>query len=410
MAVLTRPGSPNLWIWIPGVPAGKGTNPINTKIPIGVTAKQRKVNRETADQILATHVLNRAKRSADLPIDPEIVLFTTWAETYATTKIPKHRGAYREQQILPRLIIGFGDLAISAPAAEWIARAESWRETRLVTPTKVKHYGGPKGKAHTFPCPSPRTVNREIAVLQQALTAAVDAKLIPQSPLWGFKDLVTTPVEQRLTSLEEEARVLQAFTHPGDRAIYLMGRDGLVRLGDILDVKRTDDAGATLKIRYPKNGVPLTVPVSSALRQALDAIPLPPEDPKDPDAQTYYFPHRRHAKDDQARARGYIKALYRACRDAVPPVPYGRKAHGLTFHWATRTTGSTRMIRAGGDGVIADVQKIGGWKDVTVLLEIYQQTVTADMARAVELASVQTVTKPQKTVPRRAKSKLRRVK
>jgi integrase len=383
MGVFQRPRSPYLWIWIPGVPAAQGKNPINTKIPIGFSAAERKENKQIAEQILATRVLKAGKVAAGLPLeaDPaDVILFTTWAATYKEQEIPKHRGAYRELGILPRLIAGFGDLPITAPPKEWIARAKTWRAARLTTPTTVKHYGGKNGKAHTFPRPSARTVNREVKLLQQMLSAAKEAELIEASPLWGFRALPAGPIRRRMTQHDEEQRLLDTLA-ADDVAIYLIARDGLVRLGDCLDVRREDDHGRTIDIREPKNGLPITIPVTARLRVALDAVPVDPTQPE------WYFPRRRRAKTDQSRTRGYIKAIARACRDATPPIPYGRKVGGVTFHWGTRTTGATRMIAEGGDAVIGHVQKIGGWKDVGVLLEIYQQTVTEDMQRVAEMGS-----------------------
>ena len=202
-----------------------------------------------------------------------------------------------------------------------------------------------------------------------------------------------------MTQHDEEQRLLDGLA-ADDRAIYLVARDALVRLGDCLDVRREDDHGRTLDIREPKNGQPITVPVTPRMRVALDAVAVDPTQPE------WFFPRRRRAKTDQARTRGYIKAIARACRDATPPIPYGKKAGGVTFHWGTRTTGATRMIAQGGDAVIGHVQKIGGWKDVGVLLEIYQQTVTEDMQRVAEMGS----RAPGLPPPLKPTSKLRRVK
>lgn len=400
MGILTRPGSPYLWIWVPGV----STKPENTKILIGATATARKANRQTAEQIIAARLIETAKRGAGLPLEPEpaeAVLFRTYAEHYQLHVIPNHRGAYRERQILPRLIAAFGPLALAAPADLWTETVKAWRTARLQTPTRVTHYGGQGGKPHAFVAPSPRTVNREVGLLKQILSAAVDDKKIGVSPLANLAALKAEAINRRLTTLDEEARLLARLA-PDDKAIYILARDGLVRLGDCLDLRRDDDEGTLVTIRYPKNGDPLTVPVSTALRTALDAVPV------DPDAPEWYFPRRRQAKDEQARSRGYIKAIARACRDAQPPIPYGRKAGGVTFHWGTRMTGATRMIRNGGDGVIADVAKVGGWKSTAVLLEIYQKTVTEDMRRVVELASG-TPTTPAPRLRRRNAARLGRV-
>lgn len=408
MGVISRPPSPYLWIWVPGQPAGKGTNPINTKIRIGITRTEQKANLLLAEQALAVAVLKHAKLANGLPLEPEPapapeppLLFAALAATYQTQHLPKQRGAYREQQILPRLIAAFGDLPVTAPAKDWVARTTAWREVRLTTPVTVAHYGGPQGKPHTFPRPSPRTVNREVGLLQQVLQTAVDAKLIAQSPLWGFHDLPCDPVQRRLTSHDEEVRLLAQLA-PDDKAIYLLARDGLVRLGDVLEARRDDDHGTTFYFPWTKNGDPVTIPVTARLRAALDAVPI------DPDHPAWYFPRRRKAAKADHRSRIFAKVIARACRDATPPIPYGKKQRGLTFHWATRTTGSTRMIRTGGDGVIADVARIGGWRDTSVLMETYQQTVTEDMQRIAELASAPPITAPKPPTTRR--SALRMVK
>jgi integrase len=393
MSVYDRADSIYWWMHVPSAPKGKQKR--STGIAKGITGTEQRQTKLEAEEVFI-----KAERTAALvkqgiaPAEPPpavtVATFAEFAAWYTAHEITQHRGAYRELQILPRLLAAFGDLPLDEINP---ARVIAWRTKRLVTPTKVMHYGGPRGRPHTFPCPSARTVNREVNFLQQMLASAVETGQLTASPIVGLSDLKAAPVRRRTASHDEEQRILAALAAP-DRAIYLMGRDGLVRLGDCLDARRADDHGTTFDIRYPKNGSTHTIPVSTRLRAALDAVPVEPAQPE------WYFPYRRQAKTEQARVRGYGKALKRAC--ALAGVPYGRAINGITFHWATRTTGATRMIRQGGDGVIADVQKIGGWKDVTVLLGIYQETVTADMHRAVERAIL------PPAAP--ARTKLRRVK
>ena len=47
---------------------------------------------------------------------------------------------------------------------------------------------------------------------------------------------------------------------PSDRALFLLGLDSLVRLNDILDVKREDDQGTQVWIADPKSGGGFWVP------------------------------------------------------------------------------------------------------------------------------------------------------
>jgi integrase len=193
-----------------------------------------------------------------------------------------------------------------------------------------------------------------------------------------------------------EEKKLAAELSPEDYAIFLVGLDGLVRLGDILDLQRSDDRGDEIDIRDPKNGEPLKVPVSTRLRAALDALPI------DPDAPTWYFPGRRGAETERDRRGGYAKALQRACVRAG--VPYGRGL-GVTFHWSTRRTGATRMIRQGGEKAIGVVQQIGGWKDPTVLIGIYQETITAEMRAAVETVAPKRRAAKLQLVPAKGKKR-----
>ena len=68
-------------------------------------------------------------------------------------------------------------------------------------------------------------------------------------------------------------------------------------------------------------------------------------------------------------------------------MPYGRARQGLTFHWSTRRTGATRMIRALGERAIATTQRVGNWKHPHVLIGICQETTTDEMREAVEAVS-----------------------
>ena len=64
-------------------------------------------------------------------------------------------------------------------------------------------------------------------------------------------------------------------------------------------------------------------------------------------------------------------------------IPYGRKAGGITFHWATRRTGATRMIAAGVD--VKTVQEIGNWRTPTCSSTSTLKSNAAARQRAVEI-------------------------
>jgi integrase len=342
----------------------------STKVLIGVTKTERKASRAEAEASYHAAMLgaSRARRGV---VDPATITFDKFASWYDENHIAHHKGREREREILPRLRAAFGELDLQAITKDVVI---AWRTTRRTTRTVVKHFGGPKGKPHTFPPPSARTVNREIDLLQQILAAAVP-KYLAVSPLFGLPNLDVVQPIRRIMSDAEEARLLPALA-VDDRAILIAALDTLARLSDVLDLQRSDDHGASLDIRDPKNGQPHTVPISSRLRTALDAVPIDPRQP------SWYFPRRRRASMERDRRRGFAGALARACAKAG--LDYGRVRRGITFHWGTRRTGATRMIRRGGEKAIGVVQQIGNWKDPTVLIRIYQETITAEMQAAVE--------------------------
>jgi integrase len=365
MGIFTRPDSPYWWLFLETTKQKE-----KTAILVGTTTAQRKDSKALALDQYHRRMLDladpEAQQRAARRDQPTLRGFVPWYETHI---LPQHRGAEREREILPRLVAEFGSLRLEAITKD---RVIAWRTRRLSTPTVIAHFGGPKGPRRELPPPSARTVNREVDTLQQVLAAAVPTYL-KTSPLAGLPDLPVTPPIRRTISVEEETRLLATLA-PDDRAIFLVGADTLTRLSDILELQHRDDHGTYLDIREPKNGRPHTVPISSRLRAALDALPA--------DDSGYFFPRRRAADTERDRRGGYAKALQRGCRRAG--IPYGRARHGVTFHWATRRTGATRMIRAGGDRAIATAQRIGNWKDPSVLIGIYQETITAELQAAVE--------------------------
>lgn len=432
MGLYKRPQSPYWHIWLENAPPGQQR--IKTAIRIGTTKLDREKSKAQAEQLYGALLLERSARIHRLDPERPTIRFAAFARWYDEHHIAKHKGAEREREILPRFVAAFGDRLIAQitkmDVEEWRTRrlrtpsaipTQSARRGKLPTwlrvhqylvmhgttqarviraalelPDHVSHYvtapnvagyfacahggfwtavGTPELGTRTLPRPTPQTVNREVALLKQMLAAAVPTYL-DASPLKGMADLPTTPPIRRTMSREEEAAVLEQLS-PVDRAILLCGLDGLIRMGDILDLLKEHDRGDSLAVVDPKNRRPRLVPVSARLRAALDALPA--SDSK------YLFPSRRRASTAAARRNGVAQALERACARAG--VPYGRAANGLTFHWSTRRTGATRMIRKGGDRVVAVVQQVGGWENPDVLLAIYQEVSAADMRQAVESVS-----------------------
>jgi len=345
-----------------------------TNIPVGRTREQQSISRKRAEQ-------EYHRRMVEPPPDPNAkpeISFTEWASKYDDNVIVHHRGHEREREILNTLRAGFsckddGALRLLREIDQELVI--EWRTQRRSRGKVIEHFGGPKGPRRVFPPPSARTVNREVDLLQQILAAAVP-KYLERSPLDGLADLDVTNPKRRIMTETEEEKVLQ-YLAPDDRAIVLAGLDTLARLSSLLNLKRADDHKTYLTLCDTKNGETYEPPISKRLRAALDAVPVDPTDAE------YYFPRRRRAKSERDRRSGMAGALRRACAKAG--VPYGRTRRGLTFHWATRRTGTTRMLRHGGEGAIAAVQRIGGWKSANVPLTIYREVATPEMRALVEV-------------------------
>ncbi len=171
-----------------------------------------------------------------------------------------------------------------------------------------------------------------------------------------------------MLSPEDEQAVL-AHLEPDDRALFVVAIDTLVRLGDVLDLKREHKRSDELVIEDSKTGC-YTVPLSKQARAALDSLP---------GRGPYYFGHRRTAENPQNWPRAVRTMFARACKRAG--VPYGRGAMRVTWHTTTRASGATRMLQRGVDP--ATVQQIGHWADLKVM-STYLQTNDARKRDAVE--------------------------
>lgn len=368
MSVFTRADSPWFWLWLEPVEPFAGEK-VRTAIRCdGPSTRQRKDNRALAEQLYHVKMSERARGL----IAPEAKPARTFAEQaawFTTHLLPHRKGKEREALVIPKLVAVFGPLPLSAITRTLVT--QGWVTPRLTTPTTIK-------KAHRTAARSvqagPRTVNREVGVLKAIMQSAVPDYLA-QSPLYGMKLLETTTPQRRLMTRDEEARLLKVLA-PDDKALFLLGLDSLVRLTDLLDLKRTDDKGSRMWIGDPKAGGGFAVPISRRARKALDAWYAASADTR------YIFARRRHAETERDR-RGVIrKMLARACASATPPIPYGRTTGGLTFHWATRRTGATRMLTNQVD--LGTVQKVGRWKTPDVVLSIYHELLDDQAQNAVD--------------------------
>lgn len=359
MGIYTRPDSPYYWVHFEGTKRRE-----NTKVLVQApTDAERRENRQLAESIYHAGMADRARQQHHLPSKKSAATFRAFVEWYKAHELPSHRGKERELDILPRLVAVFGayDLREIRPDLvfeRWITPRRT--ETRTV------------GKRTIGP-PTTNTINREVDVLKSVLSAGVPT-YYDQSPLYGLPRLRVPTPKRRLLTDAEEARLL-AIMEPDDKALFLIGLDSLVRLSDILDAKHADVQDGTLWVADPKAGGGFRVPLSTRAREALAHLPA--------SASPYLFPRRRRAVTERDRRNGIRQMLEMYCRLADPPVPYGRANGGITFHWATRRTGTTRMLTRGVDP--GTVQKIGRWKTSDVVLGIYHELIDEAAQHAVEV-------------------------
>lgn len=353
MGIYQRKDSPFYWMLL----ERPHLSPLyeSTKIPVQArSADLRKQLKQDALDVYAARMGDLARTRHELPAhDPTTIAFSAYALWYTTNVIARHRGAERERGILKHLQTFFGPRDLTAIDRTRATEYMTWRANTKVRGEKVK----------------PRTINREVALLKTMLQIAVP-KYLKVSPLVWMKLLRTVKPKKRILARDEEDRLLAQLS-PADRALWVVAVDTLIRLSNVLNLRRTEFTGTHLSLEDSKTG-PYDVPLSARARAALEALP---------DTGEYFFPHRRVAKLARDR-RGVIRRLLqRACARCSPPIPYGRAVAGITFHTATRATGATRMLQAGHDP--KTVQEIGNWASLEQMGE-YLQTDALRKRAAVE--------------------------
>lgn len=344
--MFVRPDSPYLWIYLPTAP--KGQQKAKTALLVGATITEKRDNLRLAELVYADRMKAIAAKIHRLPMDRAGMSFSRYADIYARDVLPHQKGHVRALELLKTLRAHFlGTLdAIDQEAVR------AFMTVRRQT------------------C-QPRTVNREVDLLKAMLRDAVP-KYLDASPLVGMKKLKADTPQRRLLQPDEEKRLL-AVADATDAALLILGIDTLLRLGDILDLQRSDQRGIWLTVRAPKGGAAYEVPLS---KRAVDALKRLPDD------GPYFFASLRRTPYASHRRSIVRHRLSSLCRRAKPPVPFGRTRNGVTFHWSTRRTGATRLLVKHRQPVTI-VQRLGNWKTPTVLLEIYAEAQRDDLLAAV---------------------------
>lgn len=380
MGIFTKDDSRYFWLYLETTKKKERTD-IRCDAP---TPQGRKDNRAAVEALYHDRLAEtRPSAQPDAPAVPSITFaeFVTWYQEHV---LPKHRGAERERVTLPRLVAEFGALTLADITP---SRVTEWQTRRLAAPTLIARRKRVAARAVSA---GPVTVNRETDVLKAVMQAAVP-KYFAVSPLFGMKRLATKTPRRTILSEADEAKLLAGMP-ADDAALMVLALDSLIRLHDVLDIKREHHDGRKIWIDDPKAGGGFHVPISARAKAYLAKIA--------DDGSGYYFSRRRaELKTDHARRNAIKQMLQRACKRAG--VKYGRARGGITFHWATRRTGATRMLSRGVQP--GTVQKVGRWKTLDTVLTIYDELIGTDAIKAVNAVGAKTGRQRSRPVPAKAK-------
>ena len=354
MGVYTRPDSPYYWLWLET--ASSGAQREKTSIVIGKTTVQKRESRQIADELYFDRMRELAKGVHRLHVERPQIRFAKYAEWYVTHKIAHRASARRESEMLKNLRAFFEDDLLAAIDMHRVAEYHTARA----------------GKA------AARTINREVDLLKGMLRDACP-KYLERSPILGMKRLRIVPPRRRYVTVEEFDQLLAVCEDGQDTAILVLGRDGLARLGDLLDLQHADRDDRMMYIRDPKGGESYEMALSDRALTAVEALAK--------NESTYLFPKFRRAENPRDWPGSVRQRLEYLCRQAN--IPYGRTNNGVTFHWGTRRSGATDYLMTH-KKALKGVQAQGNWKKPDVLLDIYTEVTRQDKLEVVGATPVRT--------------------
>ena len=295
-------------------------------------------------------------------------------KAYVAFTAKTNKTAYKDGDVLARLLEDVGD-----------------RRLAEVSPFHVE-----KWKSNRAKVVAPSTVNRELNIVRGCFSRAVDWDRLSKSPMRSVKPYRVDNVRLRLLSDVEAARLLdpkvtiEAFHAAADARqrtrlnpafvddLRLMARTTLVtllRLSEVLALRRSDIHDSELVIVNSKSGKGRKVPVPADLRALLL--------------------ERCHASG-VVFGRGESGLAPSAAAVSVAFARWMKllKLKGVSHH-TCRHTGASNMLRDGASP--RAVQLIGGWTSLR-MVERYCHVTDDELHKAVSLASTHTAGTPAGTV------------
>lgn len=282
---------------------------------------------------------------------------------YSAHTAKKNRSSYKDVEVLARFLTSVGD-----------------RRLKEVSPFHLERWKSARAKVV-----SQSTVNRELNIVRGCFSRAVEWDRLGKSPARSVKPYRVDNVRLRILTDAETTILLSAETtdaaftaaRAAKKAVKLspvfvqdlrlMARTTLctlMRLSEVLTVRRQDIGATEIAIVNSKSGQARKVPVTEELRTALL--------------------ERCHDSG----------AVFGRGEDGVPPtaatvsVAFARwmkllKLAGVSHH-VCRHTGASNMLRDGASP--RAVQLIGGWTSLR-MVERYCHVTDEELHKAVKLAS-----------------------
>jgi integrase len=219
---------------------------------------------------------------------------------------------------------------------------------------------------------SPKTVNRELAVISHLFTIATDEKWLDHRPCRVPK-INEERIPRVILTAEEQDALMRAAVADGDSYLYLFigfALNTAMRHTEILRVRfeHIDWAGLRLHVPQAKAGQrlqPLTAELVAMLKREQEMAT---------DPEGWIFPSLRAG----LAGAGHRTTMGRGFERAVKRAGLGRH---VTPHLA-RHTAISRLIKSGVD--LRTVQAISGHKTIAMLLH-YLQTSGAEIDRAMRI-------------------------
>jgi len=207
---------------------------------------------------------------------------------------------------------------------------------------------------------SPATVNLEIALIKKMLCKAIDWGYLEANPSTKVKKFKLNNAREKVLDAEETRRLIEC-ADSSLRPIVIIALMSGLRKGEILNLKWSDVnfIQSYIAIERSKGGKPRKVPMNSAVRNVLKALPR---------FHDYVFFNPETGKHRTGIYKAFAKARARA------------EIRGFRFH-DCRHTFATRFIESGGD--IVALSKILGHASLAMTLR-YCNPTEESMLRAVE--------------------------